>query len=163
MASKLMKRECAGEFSNHQRFFVQYVMWVLADLVVLGLFDEFWEMVLIDSFSFAMLAAFLMQVMLKLTLRFEHRMAEYFKTKSGLANKLTRFFATWAVLFVSKLLILEAISYACGSHVVFTGPYHGVVAFIVVVTVIDLPSSHMPAVSSRVSLSRCFSDASRLA
>ena len=44
-----------------------------------------------------------------------------------------RFFSAWAILFFSKLIILEAINYLFGDHIQFLGPWHGVVAFIVVV------------------------------
>lgn len=41
-----------------------------------------------------------------------------------------------AIIFASKLVILEAISLSFGSSVVFSGPIHGLVAFILVVTAI---------------------------
>ena len=43
--------------------------------------------------------------------------------------------SAWAVLFGSKILILEAINIAFSDQVLFKGPYHGIVAFIVVIVV----------------------------
>jgi len=78
-------------------------------------------------------AALLLQILLKLTLAFEHKVAAYFNKKSGVMPKVMRFLSAWAILFFSKLIILEAINYAFGEHVQFLGPWHGVVAFIIVV------------------------------
>ncbi len=44
--------------------------------------------------------------------------------------------STWAILFASKLVILEAINFAFGDSVVFGGPINGLVAFIIVVIAI---------------------------
>ena len=41
----------------------------------------------------------------------------------------------WLILFGSKFVMLGAINYAFGDRVLFTGPLHGVVAFILVVVV----------------------------
>ncbi|MCZ4410038.1 hypothetical protein O3Q51_14545 [Cryomorphaceae bacterium 1068] len=130
---KLKKKQIENTISNHQQFFNRLIVAVLVDLVVLGLFNEFWELVVIDLFSIALVAALLLQVLLKLTLVIEHKVAAYFNKKSGVMPKVMRFVSAWAILFVSKLLILEVINYAFGEHVQFLGPWHGVVAFIVVV------------------------------
>jgi hypothetical protein len=130
---KLKKKQLEKTFSNHQQFFNRLIVAVLVDLVVLGLFNEYWEYVILDSFSIALVAALLLQVLLKLTLIIEHKVATYFNKKSGVMPKVMRFISAWAILFVSKLLILEVINYAFGEHVQFLGPWHGVVAFIVVV------------------------------
>lgn len=129
----LKKKQINHIISNHQQFFNRLILFVLVDLVVLGLFNEYWELVVIDSFSIALIAALLLQILLKLTLVFEHKVAAYFNKKSGIMPKVMRFISAWAILFVSKLLMLQAISYAFGEHVQFLGPWHGVVAFIAVV------------------------------
>lgn len=134
MINTILPKELAGSFSNHQQIFVRYTLFILIDLTVLNLFSEFWDHVYISSFSISLLAAVLLQILLKLTLVIEHRMAHYFKSKSGTSARVLRIFSTWAVLFISKLLILEAINYLFADDVVFSGPIHGLVSFIVVVT-----------------------------
>lgn len=136
MGAGLLKKEVADSMSNHQVFFIKFILAVLVDLVVLGLFNEYWEYVVMDSFSLALIAALLLQVLLKLTLIFEHKVAAYFKKKSGTLPKIMRFLSAWAILFFSKLIMLEAINQAFGDHVLFLGPFHGVIAFIVVVVAI---------------------------
>ena len=118
-----------------QRLFVRYLMATLIDLTVLNLFDEHWEFVKVDSFSISILAAVLLQVLLKATLALEHKVAAYFNAKSGGFAKVMRWFTAWMILFGSKFVMLGAINYAFGDRVLFTGPLHGVVAFILVVVV----------------------------
>ena len=118
-----------------QRLFVRYLMATLIDLTVLNLFDEHWEFVKVDSFSISILAAVLLQVLLKATLALEHKVAAYFNAKSGGFAKVMRWFTAWLILFGSKFVMLGAINYAFGDRVLFTGPLHGVVAFILVVVV----------------------------
>jgi hypothetical protein len=118
-----------------QRLFVRYLMATLIDLTVLNLFDEHWEFVTVDSFTISILAAILLQVLLKATLALEHKVAAYFNSKSGGFAKVMRWFTAWLILFGSKFVMLGAINYAFGDRVLFTGPLHGVVAFILVVVV----------------------------
>ena len=120
-----------------QHFFVRYFSFILIDLTVLNLFDEFWDLVQIPLFSISLLTAVLMQIMLKLTILVEHRVSHYFDAKAK-NRKFLKYFSLWLVLFGSKFVILWAIDLAFGSQVLFLGPYHGIVSFIVVVVVILL-------------------------
>ncbi|MEL7450054.1 MAG: hypothetical protein AAFN78_12650 [Pseudomonadota bacterium] len=123
----------ANVLSSRQQVFIRYFTAVLIDLVVLGLFGEYWDKVIVSSFTFALLAAVLLQLLLKLTLAIEHRVAAVFKGRSGAAPKVLRVLSAWAILFGSKFVMLWAIQFAFGHRVAFEGAYHGVVAFIVVV------------------------------
>ena len=134
-----MKREnrdeIVGSFNNRQLLYVRYFTAILIDLLVLNLFDEYWDKVQIDSFTISLLTAIILQIMLKITIKIEHRVGEYFKSKPGKFMKFMRFFSAWLILFVSKLMILEAVNMAFSDEVQFKGVWHGVLAFIVVVTV----------------------------
>ena len=46
-----------------------------------------------------------------------------------------RYVSAWVILFLSKFIILGAINFAFGDNIIFSGPLHGVVAFIAVVVV----------------------------
>ncbi|MBO6564815.1 MAG: hypothetical protein JJ934_17085 [Pseudomonadales bacterium] len=126
----------ANTSSNKQQVFLRYFTAILIDLVVLNLFAEYWEHVAIDSFTISLLAAVLLQILLKLTLMVEHQIGLFFKGKSGAMNKFLRVFLAWLVLFGSKFVILYAINFAFGDAVYFGGPFHGVAAFIAVVVAI---------------------------
>ena len=121
--------------SRRQRVFLRYLTAILVDLVVLNLFVEYWEYVSADSFTITLLAAVLLQVLLKLTILLEHRLAAYFNAKQGGFAKFMRFFSAWLVLFGSKFVILEALALAFGDRLRFGGPFHGIVVLIVVVVV----------------------------
>ena len=120
---------------DRQRLFVRYFMAILIDLVVLNLFVEYTGKVSIDTFTTSLLAAVLLQVLLQLTIALEHRVAAYFKARPGALMKFLRLFTAWLILFGSKFVILEAISFAFGGRVHFDGPFHGIIALIVVVVV----------------------------
>ena len=119
-----------------EMLFIGYTLAVLVDLTVINLFDEYWEYVSIPSFSISLLAAILMQLLLKLTLAAEHVIAEHFKKKEGGRPKVIRGVITYVILVGSKFVILEILNIVFGDRVLFTGPWHGVVAFIVLVLAI---------------------------
>jgi hypothetical protein len=121
--------------SSKQKLFVRYFIAILTDLVVLNLFDEYWQHVVIGSFTISLFAAILLQVMLKLTLAVEHKVAEFFNKRAGSMAKFMRYVSAWLILFGSKFIILGVVKFAFGKDVYFGGPLHGVVAFIAVVVV----------------------------
>jgi hypothetical protein len=122
--------------SNNQQLFLRYFTAILIDLVVLSLFAEYWSLVTIESFTVALFAAILLQLLLKLTLLVEHQVASLFKGKPGAMAKFLRIFCAWLILFSSKFVILFAIDLVFGNNVLFGGPFHGVVVFIAVVIAI---------------------------
>jgi len=117
-----------------QRIFVRYLMAILIDLVVLNLFAEFWDAVVIESFAISILAAFILQILLRATMMFEHKVASYFKAKPGKINVFLRWFTAWLILFGSKFLILFVIDKLFGTRVEFSN----VIVFIVVIIAIVL-------------------------
>jgi len=119
--------------SDKQRLFIRYFTATLIDLVVLGLFDQYSQKVFVHSFTVALLAAILLQILLKVTIAIEHRVAAYFKSRPGRLMTFLRFFCAWLILFGSKFVILEALSFAFGKDVRFEGAVHGLVALIIVV------------------------------
>ena len=121
--------------SDRQRLFLRYFTGVLIDLVVLNLFDEYSDKVAIDSFTISLLAAVLLQALLKATIALEHKVAVFFKNRPGGFNTFLRFFGAWLVLFGSKFVILEALALAFGDRVRFEGALHGLVWLIIVVVV----------------------------
>ncbi len=119
--------------STSQRLYSRYLLAVLIDMTVLNLCEEYWPWVSITSFTVSLLAAILLQVLLKVTLTLEHWVAGFFKGKSGAMAKGLRYFSAWLILFGSKFVMLGAIDFVFGDSVDFHGPLHGVVAFIGVV------------------------------
>lgn len=131
---EILENAQAGTITKRQQLFLRYTFLVLIDLTVLNFFNEYWNLVFIEFFSISLLTAILLQILLQATLAIEHQVSNYFKKKSGVGPKILRGLSIWAILFISKLIILEAINLSFGDSVVFSGPIHGLVAFIVVVT-----------------------------
>jgi hypothetical protein len=135
MSSEALMPVTVERPSNRQRLFLRYYTGFLMDLVVLNLFVEYWEYVSVDSFTTSVLAALLLQVLLKATIALEHKAAGYFKAKGTGWWTFCRFFVAWLILFGSKFVILEALAQAFGDKVKFGGMWHGIITLIVVVVV----------------------------
>jgi len=118
--------------TDRQRLAVRYFTGVLIDLTLLNLFAEYWSDVQVSSFTISLLAAILLQILLKLTMWVEHHVAVYFNKRPGGFNKFMRYFGAWLVLFGSKFVILEAVTFVFQGRVHFEGPLHGIIALIVV-------------------------------
>jgi membrane protease YdiL (CAAX protease family) len=119
--------------SDRQRLFMLFFAGALVDLAVLGLFAEHASKVHVASFTTALLAAALLQILLKLTMVAEHRVLARFKDKTGAAWTGLKFFTAWLILFGSKFVILEALSFVFGDRLRFEGAFHGIVWLIIVV------------------------------
>ena len=133
MTSEAIMPVTAQTLNNKQRVFVRYFTAVLIDLVVLNLFAEYSTKVFIDTFTTSLLAAIVLQALLKLTIALEHRVGAFFKSRPGGFMTFLRFFFAWLVLFGSKFVILEAIVLFFGEDVRFSGRFHGIITLIVVI------------------------------
>ncbi len=101
--------------SRRQQVFAAGVLNVLVNVVVLNLFVEFAEEVVIDSFVISVLTAVLLTAMLSVIVRFEHRIHHFFFERHSW--RIAGVVAIWIVLFGSKFLILEVIDIVFGDHV----------------------------------------------
>ena len=79
-----------------------------------------------------LLAAVVLQFLLKLTIIFEHRILALFKGKAGAAWTTLKFFCAWLILFGSKFVILEVLARIFSHRVRFEGWWHGIIWVIVV-------------------------------
>ena len=101
--------------SRRQQIFGGAVLNVLVNVVVLDLFVEFVDEVVIDSFFISVLTAVLLTAMLAILARFEHRIHHFFFEKHSwrFAGVVT----IWIVLFGGKFLMLEIVNVVFGDHV----------------------------------------------
>ena len=98
----------------------QYVSWtsdVLVYIVVLNLFVEFVDAIVIDSFWISILTAILLKGLLDIIVRLEHRVGDYFDKKGGSFFKIIGIATKFLILFTSKLIILEVVDIVFGEHV----------------------------------------------
>ena len=122
--------------NKRQQLFTRYTLAVLIDLTVLNLFNEYWDYVFIATFTISLLVAILLQFLLQVAIKIEHYAASFFDGISGKKAKTLRIVSAWVILFISKIVMMEAINMVFGERVLFTGPIHGVVVFITVVVAI---------------------------
>lgn len=134
--SQSTETSMATTLSPKQYIFLKYLTWVLVDLTVLNFFAEYWDRVTITSFGVSLFIAITLQILLKVTIALEHRISYYMKSNEKLDKKILHIFSTWFVLFASKFVMLWILQFVFGDAIVFSGAYHGVVAFIVVVIAI---------------------------
>lgn len=128
------KNPLANEsITPNQSLFLRYYTGFLIDLVVLNLFEEYSKFVIIESFTVSLIVALILQVLLKFTITLEQWFASFFIARSGAMVRFMRYFGAWAILFLSKIVILGIVSFAFGDNVYFGGPLNGAVVFVAVV------------------------------
>ena len=103
--------------SKKQEVFFSWTSDVLIYTVVLNLFVEYVDAVVIDSFTISILTAVLLKVLLDVVMRLEHRVHSYFAGKEGAFFKVAGTVSLFAILFFGKLFILEVVNFVFGDHV----------------------------------------------
>ena len=103
--------------TRRQLIFFSWTRDVLIYVVVLNLFVEYVDRVVIDSFTISILTAVLLKALLDLILTLEHRVAHFFEARPGKLSGFLRIMSTWLILFLSKFLILEVVDLVFGTHV----------------------------------------------
>jgi len=98
----------------------RYVSWtsdVLVYIVVLNLFVEFVDAIIIDSFWISILTAVLLKALLDIVIRLEHRVGAFFDKLEGSFFKFLEIATKFLILFTSKFIILEVVDFVFGDHV----------------------------------------------
>jgi hypothetical protein len=101
--------------TRQQQVFAGAALNVLVNVVVLNLFVEFADEVVIDSFVISVLTAVLLTAMLGVLAKFEHRIHNYFFEKHSW--RFTGVVTIWIVLFGGKFVMLEVVNVVFGDHV----------------------------------------------
>lgn len=107
--------------TRRQMIFYSWTKDVLIYVIVLNLFVEYVDKIVIDSFTISILTAILLKGMLDVILGLEHRVAHFFEARPGKLSKFLKLMSTWFILFLSKFLILEVVDLIFGEHVELGG------------------------------------------
>lgn len=99
--------------TTQQRRYASWMTDVFIYTIVLNLFVEYNDAIIIDSFTISIFTAVVLKVMLDLLTSVEHRAKGFV----GRYSKTLAFVTTWAILFLSKFVILEVIDFVFGEHV----------------------------------------------
>ena len=100
-----------------QLVFSSWTKDVLIYVIVLNLFVEWVDAIVIDSFTISILTAIVLKALLDVILGLEHRVAHFFEQRDRPVAKVLRVLAMWLILFASKFVILEVIDLIFGEHV----------------------------------------------
>lgn len=102
---------------------------ILVYIVVLNLFVEYVHAVVIESFSVSVVTAVLLWLILGAMVRLERRVSDYFRRKTGVLPRVLRYLCVWAILFVSKFVILEVVGFVTAGRAAL-GHFFEVVAIV---------------------------------
>jgi hypothetical protein len=103
--------------TQRQRRFADWTADVLIYIVVLNLFVEFVDAIVIESFWISILTAVLLVALLDVVVGFEHWVKEFFAQREGSIYTVLDIVARFLILFTSKLLILEVVNFVFGDQV----------------------------------------------
>ncbi len=103
--------------TRNQWRFVDFMADVLVYTTVLNLFVEYNDAIIIDSFTISIFTAVLLKLLLDVLVGFEHRVRAWFKAREGTFYRIAGPVTVFAILFTSKLLILEIVNIVFGDHV----------------------------------------------
>jgi hypothetical protein len=98
-----------GELTRGQLYYVDFMMDVLTFTVVLNLFAEFVDEIVFSSFTVSLLTAVVMKGLLDLIQLLVDRLKRYFSEREGTGARVGFWLSAWAILFFSKIAILEIV------------------------------------------------------
>jgi hypothetical protein len=101
--------------SNKQMIFAELLVGTLIYVVVLGLFDDYTEMVQAKSFSTIVFASILLEVLTFLTFLFKDWWIGLLSDWRGGLSRRQKLLAMWPIMFFSKFVFLWAIDIVLGS------------------------------------------------
>jgi hypothetical protein len=103
--------------TERQHRFESWATDVLVYIVVLNLFVEFNDAIIIESFWISILTAVLLQGLISIVKRLEHRVGDFFEQRGGTLSRVLGITVKFLILFTSKLIILEVVNFVFGDEV----------------------------------------------
>ncbi len=107
--------------SRQQSLFISWTTAVLLNIVVLGLFVEYSDRIVIDSFTIVIFTAVVLGALVAATLSLEHWTRNFFTRRGGTVSRVLGIVTAMAILFSSKFVILEVIDIIFRDHVEIDG------------------------------------------
>ncbi|MDH3708126.1 MAG: hypothetical protein OES57_18830 [Acidimicrobiia bacterium] len=111
------------DISDAQARWLSWTTDVLVYTVILNLFVEYVDAIVIDSFTISLLTAVVLKLLLDALTTVEHHVKSWVSQYSKLLGTLS----TFVILFLSKFVILEVIDIIFGDHVELGKIYHVIV------------------------------------
>lgn len=122
-------------FNARQLLFKELFVGTLIYAVVLGLFDDYTDIVYITSFSFTLFAAVVLEILTYLAFLLKNQIIAWLRGRSGVAYRALMFFCVWLVMFLSKFVFVGALNYIFGDNVNVYG-FFGILTIVICVTIV---------------------------
>lgn len=106
-----------AHMSRRQRIYVSWLSDVLVYIVVLNLYVEYSPNKVIDSFTISILTAVVLKLLLVAITTAKKRVWGWSKGREGRFYTVGGVIGVWAILFLSKFVILETIDFVFGEKV----------------------------------------------
>ena len=100
-----------GTLTRDQLIFLELLVGTLIYVLVLGLFEEYTDLVSATSFSNIVLASVVLEGLTFLTFLFKDRWIEFLTKWRGELSRPQKLFGLWLVMFFSKFVFLWAIEF----------------------------------------------------
>lgn len=100
-----------------QRIYVSWLIDVLVYIVILNLYIQYSTAKVIDSFTISILTAILLKLLLVAITAGKYRVWTWSKSKDARTYTILGVLGVWAILFLSKFVILEAVDFVFGDQV----------------------------------------------
>lgn len=116
-----MEKELKTAASKNQKIYLSWIFDLLIYIVILNLFVEYNSNVYIDGFTLSIFVAIVFKILLFLIFELEHKVSHFFKSFESILGKSLNIISAFAILFLSKFVILEIIDFLFGKYVEING------------------------------------------
>lgn len=123
------------KFSANQLLFKEIVLGTLIYVLVLGLFNDYTNIVFAKSFSYIIYVSIVLEVLTYLVMIGKHKIVTWLKDKPGKAYRALMFFTIWLLLFLSKFIFIWTIDLIFRKYVYVKG-FFGILIVVICVTII---------------------------
>lgn len=123
------------KFSLAQMAFQEIFVGTLIYVVVLGLMNDYTEVVSARSFSTILFSSVALEVLTFLTFKLKGKIVSSLKSREGAIFRFLTFFSVWLVMFLSKFVLVWALDFLFGEYISIKG-FFGILAVVLAVTVI---------------------------
>ena len=114
-----------------QELFVGTLIYV----AVLGLFNDYTDIVEARSFSTILFASAVLEFLTYLAFALKTKIVSWLKSKKGAAYKALMFFCVWLVMFLSKFVFIWVLDLIFGEYISVNG-FFGILLVVLSVTII---------------------------
>lgn len=125
-----------SQLTTKQLAFQELFIGMLIFVATLGMLSEYTDIVQINSFSFVLLSAFVLELLTFVTLWLKKQVLEAMKQKFGEGRKPLKFLSVWPILFFSKFVFIWVLDLLFHDNIHING-FFGILLVVALVTAIQ--------------------------